>query len=141
MEHTVLIVDDSMPMRTVIKKTFKAAGYGNMAFLEAENGKQALALLRENWVDMVLTDYNMPVMNGLDLVTRMKADDLIDNVPVVIVSTEGSQEKIDQFYGQGASGYIQKPFAPEQLRDILVELLGEAAYEDNDDSEGEGFDF
>mgnify|MGYP001557347930 CR=1 FL=1 len=141
MAYSVLIVDDSMPMRSVIKKTFKAAGYGSMSFIEAEDGQKALEQLSDNWVDMVLTDYNMPVMNGLELVKEMKKDDRFDQVPVVVITTEGSKEKMDEFYQFGASGYLQKPFAPEQLRDIIVELLGEIDYEEVAEDEGDDLDF
>lgn len=141
MTFSVLIVDDSLPMRSVIKKTFKAAGYGNLNFLEAEDGQKALVQLKDNWIDMVLTDYNMPVMNGLELVKEMKKDDRFDQVPVVVISTEGSREKKDEFYKYGASGYIKKPFAPEQLRDVIVDLLGEIDYEEYVDDEGDEVDF
>ncbi|MCG8643847.1 MAG: response regulator [Desulfobacterales bacterium] len=141
MAFSVLIVDDSIPMRAVVKKTFVAAGYGGAKFIEADDGKRALELLKENWVDMVLTDYNMPVMNGLELIKEMKKNELFDQIPVVIISTEGSREKRDAFFEQGASGYIKKPFAPEQLRDVLIELLGEMEYEEDDDTQGDEFDF
>lgn len=141
MTFSVLIVDDSMPMRSVIKKTFKAAGYGNVTMLEAGDGKEALEILKDNWVDIVISDFNMPVMNGLELIAEVKKDDRFDQVPVVIISTEGSKEKIDEFMAQGAAGYIKKPFAPEQLRDILVDLFGEMDYEDDLNGEGEEFDF
>jgi len=141
MSFSVLIVDDSLPMRKVIKKTFQAAGYGNVNFLEAEDGQKALDQLKDNWVDIVVSDYNMPVMNGLELIKAIKEDDRFDQVPVVIISTEGSQEKMDQFIAQGASGYIKKPFAPEQLRDVLVDLFGEIDYEEELDTDGDEFDF
>lgn len=141
MSFSVLIVDDSMPMRSVIKKTFKAAGYGNVNFLEAENGEKALKQIEDNWVDIVVTDYNMPVMNGLELISKIKGDDRFDNVPVVIISTEGSKEKMDAFMAKGAAGYIKKPFAPEQLRDVLVDLFGEMEYEEESDADGDEFDF
>jgi two-component system chemotaxis response regulator CheY len=92
-------------------------------------------------VDIVLTDYNMPGMNGLELVSEMKNNEMLDQIPVVVISTEGSREKRDQFLKQGAAGYIKKPFAPEQLRDILVDLLGEMHYEEDINAEGDEFDF
>ncbi len=141
MDLSVLVVDDSMPMRTVIKKTFKAAGYGGAEIIEAENGQVAMDQLKKNWVDIVITDFNMPEMNGLELIKQMKEDELFDQIPVVVITTEGSQEKVDQFLAQGAAGYIQKPFSPEQLRDILVQLLGEMDYEEDLDDSGDEFDF
>ena len=140
MSFSILIVDDSLPMRGVLKKTFRAAGYGGSSFLEAKDGKQALETLRENWVDIVITDFNMPVMDGLTMIQEMKKDNLFKDIPVVVVSTEGSQEKISQFLEQGASGYVTKPFTPEQIRDILVQLLGETD-EENVDAPGDQFDF
>lgn len=141
MAFSILIVDDSMPMRAVIKKTIKAAGYGNADFIEAENGRHALELLNVSWVDIVLTDFNMPEMNGLEMISRMKENELFEQTPVVVISTEGSQEKIDEFIKQGASGYIKKPFTPEQLRDILTQLLGEIDYEEDFDDSDDEFDF
>ncbi len=141
MDLSVLVVDDSMPMRTVIKKTFTAAGYGGAKIIEADNGQDALSQLKKNWVDIVITDFNMPVMNGLELIKQMKNDPLFDQIPVVVITTEGSQEKVDQFLAQGAAGYIKKPFSPEQLRDILVQLLGEMDYEEDLDDSGDDFDF
>ncbi|MCD4676677.1 MAG: response regulator [Desulfobacula sp.] len=141
MAFSVLIVDDSMPMRSVIKKTIKAAGYGNANFIEAEDGKQALDLLKQNWIDLVITDYNMPVMNGLKLICEMKKDELFEQIPVIVISTEGSREKIDQFLNQGAAAYINKPFSPEQLRDILVRVLGVIDYEEDFNASDNEFDF
>ncbi|MCK5164790.1 MAG: response regulator [Desulfobacula sp.] len=141
MAFSVLIVDDSMPMRSVIKKTIKAAGYGNANFIEAEDGKQALDLLKQNWIDLVITDYNMPVMNGLKLICEMKKDELFEQIPVIVISTEGSREKIDQFLNQGAAAYINKPFSPEQLRDILVRVLGVIDYEEDLNASDDEFDF
>lgn len=141
MAFTVLIVDDSLPMRSVIKKTVRAAGYATAEFLEAGDGKQAMALIDENWVDIVITDFNMPVMNGLELICEMKKNELFEQIPVVVISTEGSEEKIDAFIEHGAAGFIRKPFSPEQLRDILVQLLGEAEDEGDFDGQGDGFDF
>ncbi len=141
MAFSILVVDDSLPMRAVIKKTVKAAGYSNANFLEAENGQKALELLKVNWVDIVITDFNMPEMNGLEMISQIKSNELFDQIPVVVISTEGSQEKVDEFIEKGASGYIKKPFSPEQLRDVLVQLLGEIDYEEDFDDSGDEFDF
>ena len=141
MSHSMLIVDDSLPMRAVIKRTLTAAGYGNCELHEAANGQEALALLENNWIDIVLTDYNMPVMNGLDLITKIKAQDLFKDIPVVVISTEGNDARIQQFMEAGAVGYITKPFTAEAIRDLIINTLGEADYdEDLDDSDGD-FDF
>jgi two-component system, chemotaxis family, chemotaxis protein CheY len=141
MSYSILIVDDSLPMRSVIKRTLKAAGYGNSELLEAANGKEALALMKNNWIDIVLTDYNMPVMNGLEFIKALKADDLSKEIPVVVISTEGNESKIKEFMDCGAAGYITKPFTAEAIRDLIVTILGEVDYEDAVDDSDTDFDF
>ena len=139
MAFSILIVDDSKPMRSVIKKTFRAAGYGGSGFLEAANGLEALERLRANWIDIVITDYTMPEMNGLELLQAMKQDDLFRGIPVVVITTEGSRKRIDQFMESGASGYIKKPFTPEQVRDMITTILGES--DETVDTDDDDFDF
>ncbi len=141
MSHSILIVDDSLPMRSVIKKTLKAAGYAGSQFHEAANGKQALELMKNNWIDIILTDYNMPVMNGLDFINAIKEEDLLKDIPVVIISTEGNPEKIQKFMDAGAAGYVTKPFTPEQIRDLMVNILGEVDYEEKIDDSNDDLDF
>ena len=141
MSYSILIVDDSLPMRLVIKRTLKAAGYGKSEVLEAANGRDGLDLMRNNWVDLVLTDYNMPEMNGLDFLKALKEDELFQDIPVVVISTEGNESRIREFMECGASGYITKPFAPEAIRDLIVNILGKAEYEDDDNDGDEKFDF
>ncbi|MCA1786156.1 MAG: response regulator [Desulfobacteraceae bacterium] len=141
MLYSILIVDDSLPMRAVIKRTLKAAGYGASNLFEAANGEQALALMKNSWVDLVITDYNMPVMDGLEFIKTMKEQDLFQDIPVVVVSTEGNQTRIDEFMNAGAAGYITKPFTAEAIRDVIVTILGEADYEDTTDDGDDDFDF
>ena len=141
MSYSILIVDDSLPMRSVIKRTLKAAGYGKSEIIEAANGKEALALMKNNWIDMVLTDYNMPVMNGLELIKALKKDDLSKEIPVVVISTEGNESKIKEFMDCGAAGYISKPFTAEAIRDVIVTILGEVDYEEGVDDSDTDFDF
>ncbi|RJP75930.1 MAG: response regulator [Desulfobacteraceae bacterium] len=132
----ILIVDDSLPMRGVIKKTIKASGYAEAEFFEAENGKLALEILKNTWLDIVITDYNMPEMNGMELIKAMKQDNAFQATPVLVVTTEGSQQKVNEFLEQGAAGYIKKPFTPEAIRNKLIEILGElenAEPENSDD--------
>ncbi|MBI9089526.1 MAG: response regulator [Desulfobacterium sp.] len=139
MTFSILIVDDSKPMRSVIKKTFRAAGYGSSDFLEAGNGLEALERLQESWVDIVISDYTMPEMNGLALLQAMKQDDLFRAIPVVVITTEGSKQRIDQFMASGAAGYIKKPFTPEQVRDMITTILGES--NEDVDTDDDDFDF
>jgi len=134
MAGDVLIVDDSTTIRQMVKKTMKMAGLDVGAIYEAANGIQALAQLNEHPVAAMLVDINMPTMNGIQLLTRIKENDRLKDIPIVIVSTEGSKERIKQIEAFGAFGYIRKPFHPEQLRDVLKPLLGvndNAAAEDS----------
>lgn len=141
MPYSILIVDDSLPMRSVIKRTLKASGYGNGDVFEAANGGEAMELLQNNWVDLVLTDYNMPVMDGLEFVKTMRKDDVSKDIPVVVISTEGNKSKIQEFMDFGAEGYITKPFTAEAIRDVIVNILGEVDYEENLDGSNDDFDF
>lgn len=137
MSFNILVVDDSLPMRKVIKKTIMASGFSMAEYNEAGDGTEALGILREKWIDIVVTDYNMPGMNGLELVNEMKKDDLLKSVPVIVITTEGSKTRIDEFREKGVSGYIKKPFTPEEIRTVLHEILGEPhddkGYESSDD--------
>ena len=141
MSYSILIVDDSLPMRSIIKKTIKSAGFGKSEFLEAANGKEALNLMKNNWVDMVLTDHNMPVMNGLEFIRAVKADELLKTIPMVVISTEGNESRIKEFLDCGAVGYLAKPFSAEAFRDLIVKFLGEANYDEDSVEDNENLDF
>ncbi len=141
MSYSILIVDDSLPMRSVIKRTIKAAGYGSGDLLEAANGQEAIDLLKKSWVDIIMTDYNMPVMNGLELIQAIKKDEISKDIPVVVISTEGNESKIQEFMDSGAAGYITKPFTAEAIRDLIVNILGEVDYEEDLDESDDDFDF
>jgi len=81
-------------------------------------------LLRGNWIDIVLTDINMPVMNGEEFVRCMEADEMLRSIPVLVVSTDGSEHRVQQMMSLGAKGYVKKPFSPELLRKNMEQLLG-----------------
>jgi two-component system chemotaxis response regulator CheY len=121
-----LIVDDSAVMRAFIRRIIVLSGMEGAEFLEAGEGGEALSILREHWVDVVLTDINMPAMDGEQFVRRLAADDLLKSVPVVIVSTDGTDSRIRQMCSLGARGYVRKPFMPETLRLELERVLGGA---------------
>lgn len=124
MAFNILIVDDSEVMRSVICRVIKLSGFDVGAVYEADNGENALNILDNNWVDIVLSDINMPVMDGVELLKRIKKSDMFSDVPVVIISTEGRSSRIEEIMKIGAAGYITKPFKPEDIRDILSESLG-----------------
>ena len=136
MSSDILIVDDSATIRSMLKRTVRMIGLDVGEVHEAANGIEALAQLCEHEVAVMLVDINMPRMNGVQLLTRMKQNDRLKDIPVVIASTEGSQKRIDQLRELGVAGYVRKPFQPEQLREVLIPLLGvtqDAGPEDNAD--------
>ncbi len=141
MTFSILIVDDSMPMRSVIKKMFKAAGYGTSNFFQAANGKEALKQLEKNWIDLVITDFTMPEMNGLELIHAMKKNNLYKEIPIVVITTEGNKKIIKDFMESGAAGYIKKPFTPEQVRDLITDILGVSNDDENFENQDGDFDF
>lgn len=128
MGHSVLIVDDSATLRAMVRRTLALTGLDIGATYEAANGIEALARLGDHEVAVMLVDINMPLMNGMQLLRRMKDDPRICDVPVVVASTEGSDQRIAELQALGIAGYVRKPFQPEQLRDVLLPLLGEAKH-------------
>ena len=141
MAFNILVVDDSMPMRKVIKKTIMASGFSMSEYSEAGDGMEALKVLREKWIDIVVTDFNMPNMNGLELVSEMKKDDMLQSIPVLVITTEGSQVRVDEFKEKGIAGYIKKPFTPEEIRSKLHEILGEVDNDQGTEISDDGLDF
>ncbi len=125
MLYNILIVDDSRTTRTVIAKTLKLAGVAVNQLHEAENGKVALGILNKNWIDLVFADINMPEMDGVEMVDQMSKDGLLKIIPVVIVSTEGSQTRIEEMRARGVKAYVRKPFTPELIKNIVEDILGE----------------
>jgi len=124
MSLNILIVDDSQIVRRVIKKTLDIAEIPYTELHQAGNGKEALDLLDKNWIDLVFTDINMPIMGGVEMIKKLNADEILKDVPIVVVSTEGSASRIDQLKKNGVSAYLRKPVTPEQLRDIVFDLIG-----------------
>ena len=124
MALNILIVDDSETVRAVIDKTLRLAQVQVGQLLEAANGQEALDTLKDHWVDLVLCDINMPVMGGVEMIARMREDDLLKDIPVVVVSTEGSKTRIDNLLAQGVHAYVRKPFTPERIREVVDGIIG-----------------
>ncbi|MBK9129359.1 MAG: response regulator [Phycisphaerales bacterium] len=124
MAANILVVDDSGTMRSMIKRTLSICGLDIGEVYEAGNGIEALAQMAAHDIHVVLLDINMPVMNGVQFVERVRDDEHLRNIPVVIASTEGSETRIAELMAAGARGYIRKPFRPEQIRDVLLPFVG-----------------
>lgn len=124
MAYNVLLIDDSNIVRKVLMKTFGMTGIPVGQFLEAENGKVALELLKQNWVDVVFLDINMPVMNGIDFMRAFMQEPEFKEIPVIVVSTEGSKERREELDQAGVKAYLRKPVPPEVLVETISTVLG-----------------
>ena len=124
MGFRVLIVDDSPAMRSVIRRVMVLSGFDMDECLEAGNGGEACLVLKQRTVDIILTDINMPVMNGEQFLNSIRGDSSFGAIPVVVVSTDATEHRIRKMLELGAQGYITKPFFPESLRAELERVLG-----------------
>jgi two-component system chemotaxis response regulator CheY len=118
-----LIVDDSSVMRKIVERSLRQAGIDLSEVFQAANGAEALSTLKENPVDLILCDINMPVMDGIEFIKQLPSIESAKNVPVVMITTEGSESHVVQALSSGARGYIRKPFTPEQVKEHVVPVL------------------
>ena len=125
MSYNILVVDDSRTTRTILAKTLSLAGIPVAELHEAENGAEALNILDSNRIDLVLADINMPVMDGVEMVNRLSEVGLLQTIPVVMISTEGSQTRIEEMQAKGIRGYLRKPCTPEAIKSIVEGILGD----------------
>lgn len=123
MGYNILIVDDSKIIRAMVKKNIEMAGLPVASIHEAGNGEEALAVMADAWIDVVFADIHMPRMNGIEMVERMSADNILVSIPVVMVSSDRSQAHIDRLNNLGIRAYIKKPFRPESFRDVVADVL------------------
>ena len=123
----VLVVDDSPAMRGFIRRVLDLSGFEVSEVMEASNGIDALAILEDRPVDVVLTDINMPRMNGEELVRQLGAHQTLRRVPVLVVSGDSSEVRVRRMLEIGARGCLAKPFSPERLRSELDRVMGEYA--------------
>jgi two-component system chemotaxis response regulator CheY len=123
---TALIVDDSSVMCKIIERSLRQAGIDPLVVHEAASGVEGLEVLKSKSVDLVLSDINMPCMDGLEFVRQIKAQNLAQGVPVVMITTESSEEHVKQAIQAGARGYIRKPFTAEQVKERVLPLLSAA---------------
>src|ERR1700722_3775157 len=120
----VLIVDDSPVMRTIVERHLGSAGLELSEVLEATNGAEGLIAAEKGGLDLILSDINMPVMDGLEFLRNLRTIAAAKGVPVVMISTEGSEAHVVEALSLGARGYLRKPFTPEQLKERVMALLG-----------------
>ncbi len=119
----VLIVDDFATMRRILRNILKQIGFKNM--IEADNGKNALKELKKEKVDLIMCDWNMPEMPGIDLLKNIKADDELKDIPFVMVTAEAQKDNIVEAVKAGVSNYIIKPFTAETINEKLKKVFGD----------------
>jgi two-component system chemotaxis response regulator CheY len=122
--HNILVVDDSVTMRRIIKNTLLKLGFKN--FLEAGNGVEALDVMAKSKdsVDLILLDWNMPEMDGLEFLKVVKSSDEYREIPILMVTTEAAKDDILTALKHGVNNYVVKPFTPETLKTKVFKLLG-----------------
>ena len=125
-EIRALIVDDSSVMRKIVERALRQAGLDLKVVHEAGSGTEGLDLLKAKQVDLILSDINMPSMDGLEFLRQIRAHNLAPGVPVVMITTESSEEHVKQAILAGAQGYIRKPFTAEQVKERVLPLLDAA---------------
>ena len=140
MAYNVLIVDDSRSMRKVIQKALQLSGFQVGECLEASNGQEALDILEGNWIDLIVSDIQMPVMDGIEFIRSLRERDIGRDTPVVFVTSEANQERLARLMDLGAGGYIRKPFRPEEIGNLLNRVIGDTdAFRMGNSAEGSDF--
>jgi len=122
-EVRTLIVDDSSVMRKIVERALRQAGLDPLTVFEAGSGSEGIDVLKTRSVDLILSDINMPSMDGLEFLRQIRAQNLAPGVPVVMITTESSEEHVKQAILSGAQGYIRKPFTAEQVKERVLPLL------------------
>jgi two-component system chemotaxis response regulator CheY len=123
MPPNILIVDDSAAIRKILQRVLRQSEVPLGNLLEAGDGQEALAMLKANAVDLVLSDINMPVMDGLQLLAQIKGCGQWPDLKVVMITTEGNQARVMEAVGLGAAGYVKKPFTADQIKEKLLSLF------------------
>ncbi len=122
-EIRALIVDDSSVMRKIVERALRQAGLDSLVVHEAGSGAEGLEVLKAKPVDLILSDINMPTMDGLEFLRQIRAQNLAQGVPVMMITTESSEEHVKQAIQAGARGYIRKPFTAEQVKERVLPLV------------------
>jgi len=123
MALNILIVDDSTAIRKILIRVLRQTGLVIGEVFEARDGLEALEIVKNHPLNLVLSDINMPNMDGLSLLAELKASETWRNLPVVMITTEGSEEKVGQAIRLGSAAYIRKPFTAEQIQEKISAIL------------------
>jgi len=119
----ILVADDSRAMRMIVVRTLRQAGYSGHEIVEADDGKEALAIATKGGVDLILSNWNMPKMTGLELLKSIRADDALKHIPFLMVTAEAQQENIIEAVKSGVNNYIVKPFTADTLSQKIGQIF------------------
>lgn len=123
MSYRILVVDDSPVVRHMIRKAIEISGLDVGEIVEAADGSEALSAMEKSWIDVVVADINMPVMTGAEMVKEMVAREFMATIPVIIVSSEKSARRLAELKALGVKAYLNKPFRPEQIKQVIGDVL------------------
>ncbi len=121
----IVVVDDSATARKITVRCLSALGYGESEFFEAPDGEKGLALIKEERPDLVVSDLNMPIMDGVSMLRKVKASPLLHDIPVVVVSSILGDAQIEELTRRGVMHLIDKPLKPPKLREVLDKIAEE----------------
>lgn len=124
MLYNILIIDDSTTMRSIIKKIVKMSNLEIGKFFEADNGKTGMEVLEANKdeINLLLMDINMPVMNGIEMLKKMNENEELSKISTIVISTEGTSQRVEEAKNLGAKSFIRKPFDAKEIKEILDNL-------------------
>ena len=123
MDSDILVVDDSAAIRKILTRVLRQTGMAIQTLHEAGDGQEAMSVMAEHRIDLVLSDINKPKMDGLQLLASLKASAQWHDIPVVMITTEGGETKVAEAVRLGAAGYVRKPFTADQIKEKLVGIL------------------
>ena len=123
MSMNILVVDDSKLALAVMDQTLEMVEIDLNELYKASNGKEGLEVLHAHPVDLVFSDIHMPVMDGVEMIGAMQEDERLKNIPVVVISSEGSLKRIEELKKKGIKSFIRKPFTPEMVADVIAQVM------------------
>jgi len=124
MAFNILLVDDSSITRKVIRRAIGMAGLELGSVYEAQDGLEALEVLREQWIDVVFADLNMPRMSGTELIAKMAEDNLLESIPVIVITSDRNRSRLAELKKCGVRAHLNKPFRPEELQEVMAGVFG-----------------
>ncbi len=120
---SVLIIDDSSVMRKIVERSLRQAGLKLDRVMEADNGADALNMVQGGAIDLIFSDINMPKMDGIEFLRQVRATEGAKAIPILMITTDGTEPKVLEAISLGARGYIRKPFSSDQVRQQVAEVL------------------